>query len=1156
MQKDGELTEEEVANHLSGLGRSATGQHHVYQFLSVPRQNLKNVSVLCNYIHLQKLELPYNKIKDLSCVSHMPYLIILDASHNELSEFFGFQPPKHLKEVDFSHNQMSAMKDLSAYTSLSKLILDYNSFSEIRGLEKCSSLTHLSIAHNKISRISGLNNLPLKHLCLSIDNKLSECSGIGGVGGTGGVGVVGDIGSTGGVGVVGDIGSTSGVGGVSGIGGVGSVGGVGGVGDIGSTGGVGVVGDIGSTGGVGDIGSTGSVGGIGGTGGIGSVGGVGVVGSIGGIGGVSDIGGIGGVGGVGGVGGIADVGGVGGIADVGGVGGIGGVGSIGGVGGIGGVGAVQLSVDLPINLGDEWPRGNLIKKIEKLHTLRALQVLDLSSNRIQSLAGLQNLHFLGTINLESNLISEIKEATYVHDLPLLRELNLKGNPVQEQPDYRLALMFLLHRITDLDGEAVTAEEKVSAVNKYDPPLEVVAARDHMTHMVYQHMQPQVIFDSTLPSLDAPYPMLILTGPQACGKRELAHKLCQEFSDYFAYGACHTTRGPYFGEEDGADYHFVLDEEFQNMIRMGCFVQTMQYGGHWYGLSRETIESVAREGLACCVHMELEGVYSLRNSYFEPRYVLLIPTSTEEYISRMKARGLYSNSQIDTAVSRIDLYVRINREQPGFFDSVIPSGGSTFGLLQMELHKDDGSINTYNRDEAYRTLRKLVKEYLGLEEQGAGRVTPDNSHPGPRVWRRGGETYNHECVKRSVKFPQSVMVWGCMSARGVGKLCFLKKTVNAAVYQDVLETFLIPTVEEQFGEEDFIFQQDLAPAHAAKSTKDWFTKKQLEVLAWPANSPDLNVIENLWAIVKRKIRDRKPTTLDQLKQNIATAWEASCVVQPSANGAAVTGGLMEDTTACYGTGEPPAAEKVEVGSTDSYSRNYYNKVQAGLTSQRTSAELASIHRKQQMVREALMGKSAGAYTQLFKRCVHTAPSLLAPHSQPGPSSSLNPNIGRPLPDRAEDSSSEESRASSGLSMHSSAGVLSMGSPAEGLDAGSGQKVEPLDISMLGPNPESVKGEYQKTNAERPKTWFNLKGPYSTIPLSKQLWAISVGPFIITLYSSTVDHTESGLTPDASRSAPERVSPTVATSPGRPGSNAKPVLPPIPSGRKAAESDPKP
>lgn len=71
----------------------------------------------------------------------------------------------------------------------------------------------------------------------------------------------------------------------------------------------------------------------------------------------------------------------------------------------------------------------------------------------------------------------------------------------------------------------------------------------------------------------------------------------------------------------------------------------------------------------------QGVFSLKNSYFEPRYILLIPTSTEEYVSRMKARGLYSNSQMDTAVSRIDLYVKINRERPGFFDSVISSGRS-------------------------------------------------------------------------------------------------------------------------------------------------------------------------------------------------------------------------------------------------------------------------------------------------------------------------------------------------------------------------------------------------------------------------------------------------------------------------------------------------
>uniref|UniRef100_A0A8B9JPC8 Leucine-rich repeats and guanylate kinase domain containing n=1 Tax=Astyanax mexicanus TaxID=7994 RepID=A0A8B9JPC8_ASTMX len=357
-------------------------------------------------------------------------------------------------------------------------------------------------------------------------------------------------------------------------------------------------------------------------------------------------------------------------------------------------------------------RGNLIKKIENLHTLRALQFLDISSNRIHSLSGLQNLPLLGSINFESNMAIFVER----HNKILAQIRGVYSLFVRYCMFY-----FLINTLESFFVFFVSWCSQVTAVNKYDPPLEVVAARDHMTHMVYQHLQPQVIFDSTLPSLDAPYPLLILTGPQACGKRELAHKLCQDFCDYFAYGACHTTRGPYFGEEDGSDYHFVLEEEFQNMIRMGRFVQTMQYGGHWYGLSREAIESAAREGLACCVHMEIEGVYSLKNSYFEPRYILLIPTSTEEYISRMKARGLYSNAQIDTAVSRIDLYVRVNREQPGFFDSVIPSGKNL-----------DQYMFTYSTGQKF-LQQTIVEDFLGLHEQGAEgdrtRVIPDSSSQG-------------------------------------------------------------------------------------------------------------------------------------------------------------------------------------------------------------------------------------------------------------------------------------------------------------------------------------------------------------------------------------------------------------------------------------------
>ena len=58
--------------------------------------------------------------------------------------------------------------------------------------------------------------------------------------------------------------------------------------------------------------------------------------------------------------------------------------------------------------------------------------------------------------------------------------------------------------------------------------------------------------------------------------------------------------------------------------------------------------------------------------------------------------------------------------------------------------------------------------------------------------------------------------------------------------------------EIFGCADFTFQQDLMPAHSARSTIRWLEDHGIEVLPWPANSPDLNPIENLWGLVKRRM----------------------------------------------------------------------------------------------------------------------------------------------------------------------------------------------------------------------------------------------------------------------------------------------------------------
>ncbi len=54
----------------------------------------------------------------------------------------------------------------------------------------------------------------------------------------------------------------------------------------------------------------------------------------------------------------------------------------------------------------------------------------------------------------------------------------------------------------------------------------------------------------------------------------------------------------------------------------------------------------------------------------------------------------------------------------------------------------------------------------------------------------------------MKFPQSVMIWAAMSSAGVGPLCFLRSKVNAAIYQEILEHFMLPSADKLYGDADF------------------------------------------------------------------------------------------------------------------------------------------------------------------------------------------------------------------------------------------------------------------------------------------------------------------------------------------------------------------
>lgn len=140
----------------------------------------------------------------------------------------------------------------------------------------------------------------------------------------------------------------------------------------------------------------------------------------------------------------------------------------------------------------------------------------------------------------------------------------------------------------------------------------------------------------------------------------------------------------------------------------------------------------------------------------------------------------------------------------------------------------------------------------------------------KYWRDVRQPRQH-CFARNFQ-GGSLMSWGAFSYRGKVEICFISHKMNAAQYVELLDSELVSSGENFHGD-NWTFQQDNAPIHSAKHTKDFLNSRGIPTLQWPAVSPDLNPMENLWSILSQNVykNGRQFHSLKDLRSAIKEEW---------------------------------------------------------------------------------------------------------------------------------------------------------------------------------------------------------------------------------------------------------------------------------------------
>jgi guanylate kinase len=161
-------------------------------------------------------------------------------------------------------------------------------------------------------------------------------------------------------------------------------------------------------------------------------------------------------------------------------------------------------------------------------------------------------------------------------------------------------------------------------------------------------------------------VFVVTGPSGAGKGTLIRRLVERRPD-LAVAVSATTRARRAGEEDGRDYHFLSEAEFERGVEDGEFLEHVDYvSGHRYGTLREEVDRILASGRSCILELETQGAKEVQATMPEATTIFVRPPSFAELERRLHERATESAGEIGERLA----LARRQALEAGDFDHVV------------------------------------------------------------------------------------------------------------------------------------------------------------------------------------------------------------------------------------------------------------------------------------------------------------------------------------------------------------------------------------------------------------------------------------------------------------------------------------------------------